>query len=149
MDPEIRPSDPSMALYVYILRCADGKLYTGITNDPTRRLFEHQSGAFPDAFTYRRRPVAMVFCLHFPDGTHPEAIQFEKQLKGWRKEKKEAVIAGRWQELPELARCRNLTHHANAPDQREELPFDSAQGKSPYPETSTPLRPEDKRNSTP
>ena len=104
-----------MALYVYILRCSDGKLYAGITNDPDRRLTEHQTGTFPDAFTRSRRPVEMVFCLHFPDGTHKEAMRFERQLKGWRREKKEAIIAGRWKDLPELARCKNVTHHSNKP----------------------------------
>jgi putative endonuclease len=48
-------------LYVYILECSDGSYYTGITNNLTRRLEQHQSGKNPDSYTFARRPVEMVF----------------------------------------------------------------------------------------
>jgi len=46
--------------YVYILRCADGTLYTGVTNDPERRLAQHNAGTASKC-TRSRRPVEMVY----------------------------------------------------------------------------------------
>jgi putative endonuclease len=104
-----------MALFVYMLRCSDSTIYTGITNDPRRRLKQHQQGTWPDGYTATRRPVEMVYCMHFPDGTHDQAMAWEKKLKRWSKLKKEAVINGRWEDLPALAECRNATHARNVP----------------------------------
>ena len=121
----------TMALYVYILRCADKSYYVGITSDPTRRVEQHQQGTRKDAYTYSRRPVELVYCQHFPDGSHDQAQAFEKKLKGWSRAKKEAVIADRWIDLPGLAQCRNESHHKNkASEERENPPFDFAQGGS-------------------
>ena len=90
-----------MIYTVYILRCADGTYYTGVTNDLDRRVWEHQSGHDSRAYTFRRRPLKLVFQEHFPDVN--QAIAFEKQVKGWRRAKKEALIARRWDLLPELS----------------------------------------------
>jgi putative endonuclease len=73
-----------------------------------RRLSEHQSGQYP-GYTARRRPVALVWSAHFDQIV--EAIAFERQIKGWGRAKKEALIAGEWDRLPDLAsrptaRCR-------------------------------------------
>ena len=54
-------------LHVYILKCSDGIYYTGITNDPERRLKEHNSGVNERSYTYSRRPVEMVYCERFSD----------------------------------------------------------------------------------
>ena len=102
-----------MALYVYILKCADGTYYTGLTDDPRRRLEEHQQGIRKNAYTYRRRPVKMVYSMHFPDGTHDQARAWEKKLKGWSTAKKLAVIEDRWEDLPKLSACRNDSRSAN------------------------------------
>jgi putative endonuclease len=75
---------------VYILRCKDGSYYVGVTNDIERRLLEHQTGYNPRAYTHSRRPVELVFQEYF--GNINEAIAFEKQVKGWRREKKEELI---------------------------------------------------------
>lgn len=53
--------------YVYILECADRLLYTGFTNNIFRRLAEHQEGRNPSCFTYRRRPVELIFHQQFND----------------------------------------------------------------------------------
>lgn len=91
--------------YVYILRCADNSYYTGITNNLERRLQEHINGLDPKAYTFFRRPVELVYREIFND---PEqAIAWEKQVKGWNRKKKEAVIAGEWDVLPELAKSKN------------------------------------------
>ncbi len=94
--------------YVYILRCKDDSLYTGITNDLDRRLNEHNDGKLTNAYTFSRRPVIMVFYQEF---TEPkQAIFFEKKLKKWSKVKKEALIKGDFDMLQTLAECRNATN---------------------------------------
>ena len=87
---------------VYILKCADGSYYTGVTNDIERRLREHKTGHNSRSYTHNKRPVKLVFHEHFPD-IH-QAISFEKQVKGWRRAKKEALINRKWEELPELSK---------------------------------------------
>lgn len=53
---------------VYIMQCADGSLYTGITTDPQRRLHEHNSGAPVGArYTHSRRPVTLAYTESAPD----------------------------------------------------------------------------------
>lgn len=88
--------------HVYILLCNDSSYYTGITNDLERRLIEHESGINTSCYTYKRRPVKLVFNELFPDVN--QAIAFEKQVKGWRRSKKQAIINGDWHLLPDLAR---------------------------------------------
>jgi putative endonuclease len=88
--------------FVYILSCSDNSYYTGITNDIDRRVAEHESGENTTSYTFKRRPLKLVFCEQFTDIN--QAIAFEKQVKGWRRAKKEALINGDWHLLPELAR---------------------------------------------
>ncbi|MBC8054417.1 MAG: GIY-YIG nuclease family protein [Sphingobacteriaceae bacterium] len=76
-------------------------IYTGVTNDIDRRLFEHQSGLHVKCYTFKKRPVELVFVEHFQTASH--AIEFEKQIKGWRRAKKEALINREWEKLPELS----------------------------------------------
>jgi putative endonuclease len=102
-----------MALYVYILHCSDDSYYVGITDDPERRLGEHQDGKYPDAYTITRRPVRMVHCEFYPNGTHLQANAREKQLKKWTRAKKEALIQGRVDEISKLAECKNESHAKN------------------------------------
>lgn len=91
-----------MVLFVYILECSDGSFYTGVTNDLDRRVAEHNEGANPKAYTYNRRPVKLVY---FEDHSDPYfAISREKQIKGWSREKKIAMIKGEWEKLPELSK---------------------------------------------
>ena len=73
-----------------------------MTNDIERRIWEHQEGIDKESFTYRYRPVVLVFQEHFHD--IDQAIAFEKQIKRWRREKKEALIRREWEKLPELSR---------------------------------------------
>ena len=90
--------------WVYILRCADDAYYVGTTrlSDPTERVWEHNLGENPRAWTYRRRPVKLVWAEHFQ--SRAEAVSFERQLKGWSRRKKEAVISGEWERLPVLSK---------------------------------------------
>ena len=86
---------------VYILKCADCSYYTGVTNDIDNRVLEHQKGINSKAYTFKRRPIKLVFSEHFQDIN--QAIAFEKQVKGWRRAKKEALINREWNKLPELS----------------------------------------------
>lgn len=87
--------------YAYILKYADNSYYTGVTNDIEERFRQHQSGYNERSYTYSRRPVELVFQYEFND-IH-QAIAFEKQVKGWNRKKKEAIINGEWDKLPELS----------------------------------------------
>ncbi len=89
---------------VYILRCADGSYYVGIAReDLMRRVAEHQNGTYA-GYTNRRRPVELAWAAEFP--RFDEAIAFERQVKGWSRLKKEALIRGDFGALPALARRR-------------------------------------------
>ena len=88
--------------YVYILECADKTYYTGFTSNLTGRLFEHNSGKNLDSYTFSRRPLHLVYYCEF---TNVElAIETEKQIKKWSKAKKEALINGDYDALPNLAK---------------------------------------------
>jgi predicted GIY-YIG superfamily endonuclease len=85
-----------------MLRCRDGAYYVGTTGASLEeRVDQHQSGAF-DGYTARRRPVALVFAQEFQLIT--DAIAAERQLKGWSRAKKEALIRGDFDAIRELAR---------------------------------------------
>ena len=83
--------------YVYILRCADETLYTGVTNDYEERINQHQTGFDTRSYTFRRRPVKLAYIAEFGDVN--EAISWEKRVKRWSRKKKEALIAGEWEDL--------------------------------------------------
>jgi len=87
--------------YVYILQCADGSYYTGVTNDVDRRVNEHNEGSNKKAYSYTRRPVVLLYQEYFTDVN--EAIDFEKQIKGWSRAKKEALMRGDWDEIVHLS----------------------------------------------
>jgi len=76
-----------------------------------RRLMQHQAGLKSDTYTFSRRPVKLVFCVDFLDPN--QAIAFEKQVKGWTRKKKEAIIKDDWDKLKVLAECKNETSHKN------------------------------------
>jgi len=92
-----------MAFYAYILRCADGSYYTGHTDNLEARIGGHQSGQI-EGYTRTRRPVELVWSQDFP--TRIEALETERRIKGWSRAKKEALIAGDWELLSQLARNR-------------------------------------------
>ncbi len=85
--------------------------YVGITSNLDRRITEHNSGKYPEAYTFSRRPVELVWYQDFLEPN--QAISFEKKIKKWSRKKKEAIINGNWDLLPILAECRNETHFKN------------------------------------
>ena len=76
----------------YILKCSDNSYYTGITNNLERRMQEHIEGLNKTCFTYNKLPSFLVYQSVFNNPI--EAIAFEKQIKGWSRKKKEALING-------------------------------------------------------
>jgi predicted GIY-YIG superfamily endonuclease len=85
--------------FVYILRCADHSLYVGETPNLAARLVKHGEGS-ASQYTAKRRPVALVHAEEHPNRT--SALLRERQLKGWTRRKKEALVAGDLQLLRRL-----------------------------------------------
>lgn len=100
--------------YVYILKCSDGLTYTGITNNISRRFEEHQNGLNKTCFTYKRRPLKLIFQQEF--NNVEQAIYFEKKIKKWSAKKKFALANGEYDLLQILAECRNATHSNYKPN---------------------------------
>jgi putative endonuclease len=88
--------------WVYILECSDGSYYVGSTVDLERRVWQHQQGdGAGAAYTRRRRPVRLVWCWDFD--RIDEAYAFEKQVQGWNRAKRRALVDGRLTDLPGLS----------------------------------------------
>jgi putative endonuclease len=92
---------------MYILECSDGSYYTGSTKDLERRLWEHQNGLGAN-HTAKRLPVKLVYCEEC-DRIN-DAFYREKQVQGWSRKKKEALMASDYNQIHLLAVCRNETH---------------------------------------
>jgi putative endonuclease len=88
--------------WLYMLRCADGSYYTGTTRTTLEiRIAEHNSGHF-DGYTAARRPVTLVYSQWFDQIT--DAIAAERQIKGWSRAKKEALMRSDFDGLRLLAK---------------------------------------------
>jgi putative endonuclease len=97
--------------FMYIVECADGTFYTGSTKNLERRIAQHNgeflSHELSDEedgaanYTKSRRPVKLIYCEEYP--RIDEAFQREKQVQGWNRKKKIALIKGEFDKLPELA----------------------------------------------
>ena len=87
--------------WIYMLRCSDESLYIGHTDDLERRLGEHHAGRFA-CYTQSRLPVTLVHSQEFV--TREEALAAERQIKGWSRAKKLALIEGDWNGISRLAR---------------------------------------------
>ncbi len=91
--------------WVYILECADGSYYTGSTLHLDTRVSQHNLGE-GSAYTRprRRRPVVLLWSVEF--ARVDDAFAFEKQVQGWSRAKKQALMKGEYDDLPLLARGR-------------------------------------------
>ncbi|MDH5435843.1 MAG: GIY-YIG nuclease family protein [Gammaproteobacteria bacterium] len=92
-----------MSFWVYILKCADGSYYTGHTDNIEARIYQHQSGQII-SYTQTRLPVNLSFVEEF--STRIEALERERQIKGWSRKKKEALMRKDWKELSDLAHAK-------------------------------------------
>jgi len=95
-----------MTFYVYILKCSDNSYYTGHTDNLEQRLSQHQQRYFRTCYTATRLPVELLYCQEFP--TREEALTSERQIKGWSRKKKEAMMRGDWNEVSRLAQNASL-----------------------------------------
>ena len=87
--------------FVYIVKCSDESYYTGVTSNLEQRINEHNYGIFK-GYTSKRLPFTLVFSNRFNDIR--EAIRAEKQIKGWSRAKKEALIEGDFEKLVKLSK---------------------------------------------
>jgi putative endonuclease len=78
---------------LYIVRCSDGSLYTGIAIDVERRVREHESGKRGARYLRGRGPLQLEFCEQL--GSRGRAQQLEHRVKRLNRQQKEALIAGR------------------------------------------------------
>lgn len=93
-----------MGFFVYILRCSNGAYYVGSHRGDgvAARVAEHNAGVDRKAYTFRCRPVELLWSCAFSDPT--DMVSFERQLKGWSRAKKEAFMRSDWAELKQLAK---------------------------------------------
>ena len=90
------------SFWVYILLCNDRSFYTGVTDNLELRLAEHKEGIDIHSYTWQRRPIQLVYSNEF--GSINDAIRWEKQIKGWSRKKKRALIDGDWDRIKVLAK---------------------------------------------
>ncbi|MDQ3017316.1 MAG: GIY-YIG nuclease family protein [Bacteroidota bacterium] len=96
--------------YTYILECASGFYYTGSTHSLAVRFIQHQHGEGAN-FTKKNLPIKLVYVEIHPSISL--AFKREKQIQGWSRKKKEALINNLHNILHVLAECKNETHSAN------------------------------------
>jgi len=82
----------------------------------SRRFEEHQKGLNKNCFTYKRRPLELIFQQEFNDVE--QAIYFEKKIKNWSAKKKFALANGEFDLLQILSECRNATHSNYNPESK-------------------------------
>ena len=90
-----------MPLWTYLLHCADRSFYTGHTEDLETRIAQHEAGAILNHMQ-NRRPIKLVWSQD--SGTPMEALEAERQIKGWSRARKLALIRKDWKLIPSLAR---------------------------------------------
>jgi len=88
--------------YIYILKCKDGSYYIGQTNNVESRVNTHKLGVIKGCYTYKRRPLELVYVASF--ATRKEAFAAERQIKNWSRKKKEALILGKFDLLQTFAK---------------------------------------------
>ncbi|MER3499428.1 MAG: hypothetical protein C4308_12750 [Chitinophagaceae bacterium] len=96
--------------YVYILECPDHSYYVGVCNDIERRIAEHTEGVNKNSYTFSRRPVKLKLFELYTEIS--QAIAREKQLKGWSKKKKEALMHGDFEQLRGLSKSSGTLRQA-------------------------------------
>ena len=100
-----------MSFYTYMLHCRGGYFYIGHTDDLDLRMAQHASGYFP-GFTRDHLPVKLVWSQDFT--TRYEALSVERQIKGWSKAKKMALVRGDWEKISALAKGKGKASTSSA-----------------------------------
>ena len=124
-----------MSAWIYILECADRSYYTGCTTHLSQRIAQHESG-FYKGFTSARLPVKLIWSEEFQDVR--DAINAERQIKGWSRKKKEALMKGDFVLLHELAQSGEMVQRRTLRLRPAKRGRDCAQGDAQSPERSDP-----------
>ncbi len=106
-----------MSFWAYMLHCADRSFYVGHTDDLEHRMAQHQHGEIK-GYTSTRLPVTLVWSAEFT--TRYEALSAERQIKGWSRAKKLALIRGDWNLISALARNSEEKERASTGSARTE-----------------------------
>jgi putative endonuclease len=101
-----------MPYVVYILECSDGSYYTGSAADLSQRLWQHEQGTVPSSYTYGRRPVRLVWASE-ECKNYLQALRWEKQIKGWSRAKKQALIRGEFDQIHEIVKSERKQREQN------------------------------------
>ena len=104
--PELVEGSKGKAMkgFMYILQCADGSYYTGSTKNLEARLYQHKNGDGAK-YTKTRLPVKLIYSEEFE--RIGDAFHREKQIQGWSRKKKEALIAGDFDKLSHLSQSKS------------------------------------------
>ncbi|CAN5357226.1 hypothetical protein BH09PSE4_BH09PSE4_17570 [soil metagenome] len=129
-----------MSFHAYLLRCADGSYYAGHTDNIEARLAQHQTGALP-GYTQNRLPVQLMWSEMFEE--REQALSAERQIKGWTRAKKEALIRGDWADLhdaaiPPAERARRLRSGRTEERIEQRGSVRAERSRSTSPETAPP-----------
>jgi len=123
--------------WTYILECSDGSYYVGSTRDLSARVFDHERGVGAQ-YTRTRLPVTLLAA--FESDNIGDAFAFEKQVQGWSRAKKRALIEGRFDDLIPMSRIRyrpSVEDPASTnPNGRGQAPWEmrrTGKGSSPPP----------------
>ncbi|MCL4160162.1 UNVERIFIED_CONTAM: hypothetical protein GTU68_048798 [Idotea baltica] len=94
-----------------MLKCSDDSIYVGLTNSINRRLEEHRLGLNKECYTFKRRPLKLIFHQEFMQ--FEQAKDFEKKIKKWGRSKKLALANEKYELLKDLSICKNETNSKN------------------------------------
>lgn len=101
-----------MPYVVYILECSDGSYYTGSAADLGMRLWQHEIGVSSSSYTYSRRPLRLVWTSEEVK-RYSDALRYERQIKGWSRAKKQALILGDYDSIHEVVKSERKRRERN------------------------------------
>jgi len=105
-------TDTSFMPYaIHILKCSDSTYYTGLPKDLDYRVWEHQTGANPESYTFDHRPIKLVWSV--VTESYQEAFQWERKIKGWSRAKKEALIRDDIEGIHEIVKSERKQREQN------------------------------------
>ncbi len=96
-----------LPFFLYILKCRDGSYYIGHTDNIEKRMSEHNQG-IGNSYTSNLLPVEVVYIEQF--ASRVDALEAERKLKKWTREKKEILIKEGWEGLKSFKKRKKLTH---------------------------------------
>ena len=111
---------PRRQYWVYLLKCSDSAYYIGMTDNLELRFSQYQTGFDPKSYTASRRPVKLMWAQEF--ASHDEAFRCERQVKGWSRAKKEALVNNDWDEIHGIVKRERKLRRAIAKNKKNLAP---------------------------